>query len=602
MHDPLTKLAILYGTDKFGYHDYTPNYFKLFKHLKEAPIKVLEIGVGGYADDDRGGQSLEVWRDFFPKAQITGIDIQKKTMDLGERVEILQGSQVDAEFLKELVEKRGPFDIIVDDGSHRNEHIVESFELLFPTLAPGGIYVAEDVQTSFHPRFGGSLEMTAPNSIGYFGDVQRQLGINSEAPLIADIAAMERFHNMIAIHKKADGQARDVFQSNRFEDFETQPPKVHCIGAVPELPFEIGSVSESKDGAKTPAADILIVTLDGADKFDQTAFETLFMAVNDPGVMVVRSDKPAKDFAPDGPLMQYAQRRWTLVDHVEMRVHYPQAEVDALAAQIYSIERYEDAILLHKSPNTYPSNFAYDPHNAQAARAIAHMEEVLQGATSEGGLVQLADILTRHKSREAAADTIARLTKIGATSRQYYQMAGALAQRERRMSEALELFKKGLEKFPYDAQFTCMLAGNYGATRQGDLAEATLRDTLAHNPRARAVVGALTKLLAGKREYAEASELIKSSLNLFPVPMRPGRLVMLSEIQRAEGNIEAAEATMQDALERAPDEAGVLVEMGQVLLAKGDQEGARGFAEKALERGSDDAKVQVFLRQIEPRG
>ncbi len=598
MHDPLTKLAILYGTDKFGYHDYTPNYFKMFKHLKEAPVKVLEIGVGGYADDDRGGQSLEVWRDFFPNAQITGIDIQKKTMDLGERVEILRGSQVDADFLKDLVKKRGPFDIIVDDGSHRNEHVVKSFELLFPTLAPGGIYVAEDVQTSFHPRFGGSLEMTAPNSIGYFGDMQRQLGINSKAPLIADIAAMERFHNMIAIHKKADGQAKDVFQSNRFEDFATQPPKVHCIGGVPELPFEVASVSESKDGAKTPPADIFIVTLDGAAGFDQTAIEAAFDSVNNAGVMVVRSEKPTTDFNPDGPLMQYAQQRWTLVDHVEMRVHFPQAEVDALAPQIYSIERYPDAILLYKSPNTYPSNFAYDPHNVQAARAIERMEEVLQGATSEGGLVQLADILTRHKSREAAADTIARLTEIGATSRQYYQMAGALAQRQRRMTEAMELFKKGLEKFPFDPQFTCMLAGNYGATRQGDLAEATLRDTLAHNPRARAVVGALTKLLIGKREYAEASELLKSTLNLFPVPMRPGRLVMLSEIQRAEGEIEAAEATMKDALERAPDEAGVLLEMGQVLLAKRDHDGARGFAEKALELDPDNAMAQALHKQV----
>lgn len=78
MRDPLTQLAILYGTDKFGYHDYTPNYFKLLKHLREKPVKVLEIGVGGYADNDRGGQSLRVWRDFFEQGEITGIDIQKK--------------------------------------------------------------------------------------------------------------------------------------------------------------------------------------------------------------------------------------------------------------------------------------------------------------------------------------------------------------------------------------------------------------------------------------------------------------------------------------------------------------------------------------------
>ncbi len=176
-------------------------------------------------------------------------------------------------------------------------------------------------------------------------------------------------------------------------------------------------------------------------------------------------------------------------------------------------------------------------------------------------------------------------------------MAGALAQREKRPPEALELFKTALEKFPYDPQFTCMLAGTYGVLRQGDMAEAILRETLAQNPRERAVIAALTKLLIGKREYAEASEMIKSSLTLFPVPMRPARLVMLSEIQRAEGDIEAAEATMKDALERAPDAVDVLLEMGHVLLAKGDQDGARSFAEKALEYGPDNVIVQAFHQQ-----
>jgi hypothetical protein len=78
MYDDLTKAAIQSGTNKFGMHDYTPNYHKLFAHLRTAPIRILEIGVGGYADDDRGGQSLEVWRDYFPHAQIVGIDIQKR--------------------------------------------------------------------------------------------------------------------------------------------------------------------------------------------------------------------------------------------------------------------------------------------------------------------------------------------------------------------------------------------------------------------------------------------------------------------------------------------------------------------------------------------
>ncbi|MFT5639386.1 MAG: cephalosporin hydroxylase, partial [Paracoccaceae bacterium] len=125
--DPLSRLAVLNGTDKFGYHDYTPNYHRLLHHLRDKPIRLLEIGVGGYGDEDRGGESLAVWRDYFPNAKIiVGIDIQRKTMDLGPRVEILQGSQVDPEFLEQVQKDHGPFDVIIDDGSHRTEHVIES--------------------------------------------------------------------------------------------------------------------------------------------------------------------------------------------------------------------------------------------------------------------------------------------------------------------------------------------------------------------------------------------------------------------------------------------------------------------------------------------
>lgn len=558
MHDDLTRSAILYGTDKFGYHDYTPNYHKMFAHLRDAPIRVLEIGVGGYADDDRGGQSLEVWRDYFPNAQITGIDIQKKTMDLGPRVQILQGSQVDADFLKDLVAQRGPFDIIVDDGSHRNEHIVESYQLLFPTLAPGGIYVAEDVQTSFHPRFGGSLEMTAPNAVGYFGDLMRRLATDRTDPLVADVAAMERFHNMIALHKLGgDGAAHDVFASNRFAALK-DGARVTTYGPAPALPFATGRVTAASRGAPGPAADLVVMTLEGENPPDTAEIETLFQTVNAGGILVVRSVAPTVDFAPEGALAGYARHRFTLVDHTEILVHFPDAPIDGLAAQIYSVEAFRDAVLFYKSPNTYPSNFAYDPKNPQAAAALAHMAEVLKTPTTEGGLVQYADIRTRHESREAAAETIAQLTAMGATSRQYYQMAGALAQRERRLDAAIDLFNAALKKFPQDAQFSVMLSGVLSSLRQNDAAEAVLREALAANPRARNVVAALARVLVIQDNLAEATALVESTVTLFPQPARPARLVLLAELHHKQANTDAARAAVQAALALAPTDAAAL--------------------------------------------
>ena len=46
-------------------------------------------------------------------------------------------------------------DIIIDDGSHINEHVIRTFQYLFPKLKPGGIYVVEDTQTSYRQDYGG---------------------------------------------------------------------------------------------------------------------------------------------------------------------------------------------------------------------------------------------------------------------------------------------------------------------------------------------------------------------------------------------------------------------------------------------------------------
>jgi hypothetical protein len=154
--DPLTRFAILRGTDKWGPHFYTPVYHELFEHLRELPIRLLEIGVGGHESSLAGGASLLMWADYFPHARIVGIDIAEKRLAPHPRVTVVQGSQEDARFLGDVLADHGPFDIVVDDGSHVPAHVRATFDVLFPTLRDDGYYVIEDVQTAFWPRFGGS--------------------------------------------------------------------------------------------------------------------------------------------------------------------------------------------------------------------------------------------------------------------------------------------------------------------------------------------------------------------------------------------------------------------------------------------------------------
>ena len=123
-------------------------YEKYFTPLRDSKINILEIGVDN-------GDSLRIWREFFSKANICGIDIDKKKFKINNK-KILQGDQSDLNFLKSLVSEYKKFDIIIDDGSHQAKHIIASFNYLFNYLSDNGLYVIEDLQTSYIPRYGGS--------------------------------------------------------------------------------------------------------------------------------------------------------------------------------------------------------------------------------------------------------------------------------------------------------------------------------------------------------------------------------------------------------------------------------------------------------------
>lgn len=66
--EDLTSLARVYQTDKWGYHFYTPVYEQWFRSLRYTPIRLLEIGVGGYGKSHLGGDSLRMWKRYFLKA------------------------------------------------------------------------------------------------------------------------------------------------------------------------------------------------------------------------------------------------------------------------------------------------------------------------------------------------------------------------------------------------------------------------------------------------------------------------------------------------------------------------------------------------------
>lgn len=152
----LDELATRHGCDKFGLHQHTRHYERHFGPLRDHRLTVLEIGVGGYGVTDAGGGSLRMWRTYFPRARVYGLDMWDKSALDGCRVTTLRADQSDPRALADATDGIDGFDIIIDDGSHVSEHVLTTFHALFPKLRPGGIYAVEDVQTSYWPLFGGN--------------------------------------------------------------------------------------------------------------------------------------------------------------------------------------------------------------------------------------------------------------------------------------------------------------------------------------------------------------------------------------------------------------------------------------------------------------
>jgi SAM-dependent methyltransferase len=147
MENSLLDLGRLHGTDKVA-HGYLPIYERFLEPMRRTAGTVLEIGVFK-------GASLRMWRDYFPAATVIGLDISPDKAALaGERIAIEIGNCGDAGFLKRAAAKYRPFDLVVDDGSHLWAHQQTAFDVLFDHVKPGGVYILEDLHTSYIQKYG----------------------------------------------------------------------------------------------------------------------------------------------------------------------------------------------------------------------------------------------------------------------------------------------------------------------------------------------------------------------------------------------------------------------------------------------------------------
>lgn len=131
-------------------------YDRHFSRFRGTDVHIVEFGVSH-------GGSLQMWKHYFgPKARVFGIDINPhcKTLE-EEQIEIFIGDQEDRTFLKSLTAKIPRIDILIDDGGHKMKQQINTYEEIFPCIDKNGVYLCEDLLTSYWPQYGGGYKSAA---------------------------------------------------------------------------------------------------------------------------------------------------------------------------------------------------------------------------------------------------------------------------------------------------------------------------------------------------------------------------------------------------------------------------------------------------------
>eukprot|EP01063_Lacrimia_lanifica_P033249 TRINITY_DN585_c1_g2_i5.p1 TRINITY_DN585_c1_g2~~TRINITY_DN585_c1_g2_i5.p1 ORF type:complete len:348 (+),score=129.91 TRINITY_DN585_c1_g2_i5:49-1092(+) len=191
-------------TDKVIPHHYEAMYAKYLDGMTEAVggvtgVRMLEIGLGCGMPNGAGG-SIELWRNYFGPTldfhlleyvrcvdqwdkTLAGYNLDAAALDWYAKVkkEVYWGSQSDPVLLQKVVAELKELDVVVDDGGHTMEQQITSFLHLFPIIAPGGVYVIEDLETSYYYSQKEVLEQTT--TVGLLQRILQDLAYRPEQRL-----------------------------------------------------------------------------------------------------------------------------------------------------------------------------------------------------------------------------------------------------------------------------------------------------------------------------------------------------------------------------------------------------------------------------------
>lgn len=225
------------------------HYFEIYDHhfrrYRGKPLNILEIGVFH-------GGSIQLWKDYFgPQVNIYAVDIDPRCKQFEEEhVRVFIGDQGDRDFLRRLKQEIPRPDILIDDGGHLMHQQIATFEELYPFVAEDGVYVCEDLHTSYWTEWGGGLRRP-----GTFIEFSKRLidslnGFYSGAPERLDPNSVTRsahslhfYDSMLVVEKQQRDQLPEEKRSGKpvFEE--------GSIGSFPDPIFTFAVLTADAKGS-----------------------------------------------------------------------------------------------------------------------------------------------------------------------------------------------------------------------------------------------------------------------------------------------------------------------------------------------------------------
>ena len=213
----LTTIANKYRTDKGiiegECHSFTEFYDDILKDKRNEQLNILEIGIWN-------GSSINMWSEYFPNANVYGIDIDINRSNgkiINNNAQVFLCDGTNEEQINDFLNKIGnpKFDIIVDDGSHLNEHQIKSLLIFMNYLKDNGIYILEDLHCNILGTYGEPLDsplnfLCFNNKPSYITDEEYKL-LNNK---ISDIKMFINFN------KKSEFKNRSITSIIAFNDNE----------------------------------------------------------------------------------------------------------------------------------------------------------------------------------------------------------------------------------------------------------------------------------------------------------------------------------------------------------------------------------------------